>query len=514
MKTGTLFALLPSFPLMALQEPAEKSAIEASLWPANPSQPAAPEWIKDLVIYEIATKGFTSPKGPESGTFASLKARLPYLQELGVNGIWLAGYSLCDPHHFYNIWTQYAVIEPDKFDPALGTAEEFKSMIDDAHSRGIKVFLDVITHGLLNGSPVIRQHPSWFRGGSWGMTDFDWGGGHKDLDDWWVRIYTDYVVKYGVDGYRLDVAIQRPDLWQRIRMNAAAAGHPIVIWEENNAALRGVTDFEQHEYALGGNLPGDWNKILTEDMPGFYDRMFGRAGYYEAEIRYRDGEVQKGNTRGEGPVTVRLMGLAAGRVSRRTGEGVKTDGLPNVRIRLGHVAKKPIANLTIRNDAHEQWQFQSEQWYSRPLFVDFPEADQVLPGPDVDVLIATQSYGAAVQISCHDNGWEGFPLDSNPYVAQGRRSVFGYAALFSPMIPIFFSGEEFNADFHPLPNLSPALYGDKDAGKGRWLYGAMLDWNELNDPGHKDMFLDVQKMISIRRQHSSVLGAAAGAEKP
>lgn len=44
------------------------------------------------------------------------------------------------------------------------------------------------------------------------MTDFDWQGGHADLDEWWVVTFTDYVVNDGVDGYRLDVDIYRPDL--------------------------------------------------------------------------------------------------------------------------------------------------------------------------------------------------------------------------------------------------------------------------------------------------------------
>ena len=86
-------------------------------WKARPVQPPSPSWVRDLIIYEIATKGFTSPHGPETGTFNSLKARLPYLQELGITGIWLTGHSLADSHFFYNIWTQYANIEPQKLDP-------------------------------------------------------------------------------------------------------------------------------------------------------------------------------------------------------------------------------------------------------------------------------------------------------------------------------------------------------------------------------------------------------------
>jgi len=508
-----MFGLLSSMHLEALQAPREgRESLEASACPADPSQPASPAWMKDLVIYEIATRGFTSPEGPESGTFASLKAKLPYLQDLGVTGIWLTGYSLCDPHHFYNIWTQYAVIEPDKFDPTLGTAEEFKSVVDDAHSRRIRVFLDVITHGLMKDSPVIRQHPSWFRGGSWGMTDFDWTGGHTELDDWWVNIYSDFVTKYGVDGFRLDVDIYRPDLWERIRRNAAASGHPIVIWEETSAPIRGVTDFSQHDNFVTKALDHQQlNEVIASDMPGFYDRKYGRGGKYEVEVHYRDSEVVKGSTNSEGQIGVHLVGLSEGRVGRRIGESAKPDGLPNVKITLDHIAQKPIDNIIVQNDADETWALQPGGWAIKPLFVDRLDSSPGI-GPKLDLYVSTLSWGPSIQLSCHDNGWEGFPLDKNPYVAQGSRSLFGYSFLFSPMIPIFFSGEEFDATFHALPGLSPHLYGGEDAGRGRWLYGAMLDWNELKEPKHNDMFEDVQRMISIRKQNAALAMAPGGKE--
>ena len=457
---------------------------------ADRSQPASPDWMKDLIIYEVATKGFTSPRGAESGTFNSLRSRLAYLQELGITGIWLTGYSLCDPHHFYNIWTQYAVIEPDKFDPTLGTAEEFRQLIHEAHRRGIRVFLDVITHGLMKDSPVIKQHPAWFRGGSWGMTDFDWTGGHTDLDDWWVKIYSKFVTVYGVDGYRLDVNIYRPDLWERIRRNTAAAGHSIVIWEESNAVIPGVTDFTQGENNIATHEANVLNQVLVNDLPGFYDRKFGRSGFYEVQIQFEDGSSMKGNTNGDGPLGVHLAGLSADRVSRRRGD-TQPDGLPDVRITLENVHWKPIANITVQNDMGDEWQLRAE-----------------------DIYIATLAWGSSILLSCHDNGWTGFPLDKNPYVAQGSRSMFGYSFLFSPMIPIFFSGEEFNAAFHALPELTPDLYGGKDAGKGRWLYGAMLDWNELKEPEHRDMLIDVKKMIAIRKQNAEILSMCPGGVAP
>ncbi|MGL4649286.1 MAG: alpha-amylase family glycosyl hydrolase, partial [Caldilineaceae bacterium] len=227
----------------------------------------APEWVEGMVLYEVATRSFTSPNGPESGTFASLRARLPYIRDLGATCIWLTGHSLSDPSHFYNIWTQYACVEPDRLDPLLGDEAAFKTLIDEAHALGLRVILDVITHGIMPQSPIVRAKPHWFKGGSWGMTDFDWSGHHPDLDDWWVDVWAGYVEKFGIDGFRLDVAAYRWDLWQRVRARAAAVGHPIVIVTEHGPSFQGVNDFYQRSSVrLSNQIRG-----LLADAPMLHD---------------------------------------------------------------------------------------------------------------------------------------------------------------------------------------------------------------------------------------------------
>ena len=365
----------------------------------------SPDWTRDLIIYEIATRGFTSPSGPESGTFRSLQEKLPYLQGLGITGIWLTGHSLGDPHHFYNIWTQYANIEPDRFDPALGTPDEFRALVQTAHRHGIRVFLDVHVHGVVSHSPLPRREPSWFRRDTqlaerWGMADYDWQGEHADLDEWWVKIWTDMVLEFGVDGYRLDVGVFRPDLWSRVRENAAAAGHPIVVFSEGGQAIPGVTDFVQ--------------------------------GACRVADQRKDGVLS------ETPLLRDLPSLCAEEKMRE-------------RLANGFVT---------------------------------------------------------AQLSCHDSGWEGFPEAGNPFVAEGSRCVFGYSVLFTPMIPVFMSGEEFDASYTPIPWLSPKLFGGSEPGKGRWLYGAMLRWEEVEQSPHREMLEDVRKMIEIRRRHPEILGPA------
>lgn len=470
------------------------------------NEPRSPEWVKDLIIYEIATKGFTSPKGPESGTFASLKEKLEYLQELGITGIWLTGHSLSDSKHFYNIWTQYACIEPDKFDPTLGTPEDFKALVDDAHKRGIKIFLDVITHGVCNNSPLIKKHPKWFKGGTWGMTDYNWAWKIEELDNWWVDIWTKYVTEYGVDGYRLDVLSYRPDLWKKVRHNAEKAGHPIVIFNENVEPPHGHADFTQRDVPLGHGSERKAHKgheWFRKNVAVFYDNKTPKLEY-DVEIHYSDKTKSQGSTKGTGLLKVTNRGTTADKVGK---EQKEPDGTPDIQLTIEGVEGKEISNVVVKDSEHGRWQMKGNgNWFA------------AIEGkaPIIDVYIANYQLDPngwrAVQLSCHDEGWEGFKGD-NPYEARSSRSLFGYSFLFSGMIPIFMSGEEFDATFKAIPTLSPFLYGGKSPGKGTWLYGNMLQWDDLAKPKHKEMLEDVKMMIAIRKKYLDIIGPFTPGEK-
>jgi hypothetical protein len=505
----------------------------------------SPEWIKDLVMYVIATKAFTSPDGPESGTFESLRAKLPYLEELGITGIWLTGHSVSDPHHFFNIWTQYACIEPDRLDPSLGTPAQFKAMINEAHQRGIRLFLDVITHGVMASSPLVNEHPEWFRGGSWGMIDYDWDGGHTDLDDWWVAIWTNAVTEYGVDGFRLDLGIHnRPDLWARIRRNAEAAGHPIVIFEEGDSVIPGVTDFCQGpvpnriSHAL---TPHDLHPLLVNDLPGFYARRFGYTGDYTVEIEYDDGDRAHGDTAGNGTVHVRLDGLTVDRASARPDDRVcaidpfleagvtlpqivRADGIRDVQITVEGIDGKSIKDVVVSDDVEgrfrRRWTFRPSWWRRRVTIEDSGTGKPLAPSLDVEqchsralkLYLPTLNHGHMIGLSAHDNGW--WEHEENPYAARGSRALFGYSLLFAPAIPLFMSGEEWDATFHPLPGLTVDTVGHKNKGKGKILLGSMLDWDELDQPRHRAMLDDIKRMHSLRRREPALATVVRGDVEP
>ncbi len=483
---------------------------------ATAAQQLSLAWTKDLVIYEIAPKGFTSPHGPESGTFNSLKAKLPYLRDLGITGIWLAGHSLAPPHVYFNVWSQYANLEPDKIEPTLGTPEEFHALVREAHRQGIRIFLDVHVHGLHPSSPVIAKHPEWFKGDAGGMVDFDWYGKHPDLDQWWINLWTDCIKRYEVDGFRLDISMARADVWKRIRQNAAALGREIVIFEEGNFPIAGVSDFPQCNVAASA---------LAGDVPGFYRRKFGKAGEYRVTIQYADGKSGEGRTDGSGALRVRRDGMMADKVGRRDGEG-QPDGVPDIQLTVDNVSRGGIKNVIVQDDVGNQWQLAGGR---RVVVAGEP--------PTLQIYLATLAQGwPTVMLSCHDTGW-GLSPNENPYRAQGSRALFGYAVLFTPMIPLFFSGEEFDATYRPIPWLSPnyleassdnqqvqmrkmfaagspSNIRSQDMGKGRWLYGAMLDWNDLDQPEHRGMLEDVKAMIAVRRREGDVLAVVPDCERP
>lgn len=470
-----------------------------------------PAYMENLIIYEVATKNFTSPNGPESGTFASLIERIPYLEELGINAIWLSGHQLCDDHHFYNIWTEYACIRPDKLDPSLGSEEDFRNMIDTAHKYGIKVFLDVITHGVMKNSSLVQEHPEWFKGESWGMMDYDWYGEHRDLDEWWINTWFSYVKEFDVDGFRLDVAHYRNDLWAKIRKKAMEIGREIAIIGENGPAIKGVVDFLQHGEVISHNYGLNRSSRILNDAISYYKDRQVRAGEsYEIKIFYEDGTIQDSSQniwyQNEKVPEIFWEGTET-RVSNNTDLDVVFQvqlGKMKVKNTFG---SKEIQNIQMKDKQGQLWNSNID--LDGIIEVDFridyekKNNELLLEFP----LRIQDGRLMSTQLSCHDNGWEGYPSDENPYAAQGSRYLMGYTTLLVPGVPVFMSGEEFNADYRPLPNLSPKLFGEGIKGGGRWLYGSWIDWNQLKDSEKNDMFQDVKKIIQIRHAHSELIKA-------
>ena len=108
-------------------------------------------WWRDGVIYQIYPRSFMDSNGDGLGDLQGIISRLNYLQSLGIDAIWLSPfYPSPDADFGYDISDHTAV------DERFGTMEDFDSLVDEAHRRGIRIILDLV----LNHTSI--EHP-WFQ---------------------------------------------------------------------------------------------------------------------------------------------------------------------------------------------------------------------------------------------------------------------------------------------------------------------------------------------------------------
>ncbi len=108
-------------------------------------------WYKDAIIYQLHVRAFCDSNNDGIGDFPGLMQKLDYLQELGINALWLMpffpsplrddGYDISDYtaiHHHY------------------GSLENFKAFLNAAHDRGIRIIIELVLNHTSD------QHP-WFK---------------------------------------------------------------------------------------------------------------------------------------------------------------------------------------------------------------------------------------------------------------------------------------------------------------------------------------------------------------
>ena len=97
--------------------------------------------------YEIFVYSFYDTNNDGIGDLNGITEKLDYIQEMGFNGIWLMPIHPSPTYHKYDVTDYYAI------DPAYGTLEDFKRLIDEAHKRGIRVIIDLVVNHTSNSHP-------------------------------------------------------------------------------------------------------------------------------------------------------------------------------------------------------------------------------------------------------------------------------------------------------------------------------------------------------------------------
>ena len=152
MLTRTLNCFAIVFILMGCA-PATPTALPVSTpqptFTPTPQVPQLPWW-REAVFYEIFVRSFYDTDGNGIGDFNGITEKLDYLQELGINAIWLMPIHPSPSYHGYDVINYYAV------NSDYGTMDEFKHLLAEAHNRDIRIIIDLV----LNHTST--QHP-WFQ---------------------------------------------------------------------------------------------------------------------------------------------------------------------------------------------------------------------------------------------------------------------------------------------------------------------------------------------------------------
>jgi alpha-amylase len=202
-----------------------------------PITPATPWDYRDSILYFIFTDRFydgdpnnnfdvdKQGKGAyHGGDFQGVIDKLDYLSALGVNTIWITPiYDNVDqpmtdvgfphwPHHGY--WPESF----DQVDRHLGTEQKLKEVVEKAHQKGIRVFLDVILNHAGYGS-TWEKKTDWVRTSQAGtcppkepydpVTDCvsglpDFKTEKKEVADYLIDVNFKWIERTGCDGFRVD----------------------------------------------------------------------------------------------------------------------------------------------------------------------------------------------------------------------------------------------------------------------------------------------------------------------
>ena len=119
--------------------------------PRTQAVAAATDWWRDAVVYQVYVRSFGDANGDGVGDLAGVRARLPYLHDLGVDALW------------FNPWYRspmadsgYDIADYRAIEPAFGTLEEAELLIAEARALGIRTIVDIVPNH------VSSEHP-WFR---------------------------------------------------------------------------------------------------------------------------------------------------------------------------------------------------------------------------------------------------------------------------------------------------------------------------------------------------------------
>ncbi|MDP4145570.1 MAG: glycoside hydrolase family 13 protein [Bacillota bacterium] len=239
-----------------------------------------PDWASEAIVYQIFPERFCNgdpslnPEGIQEwyskinhrsmlgGDLPGIISKLDYLEDLGINTIYLTPIFESGSNHKYNTYDYF------KIDPQFGTMDTLKELVQKAHSRGMKVVLDAVFNHCGTDFPAFKdvlekgeesQYKHWFDIRKFPVevkenpnySTFAYHGGmpklmtkNKEVKDYLISIATYWIKEADIDGWRLDVADEIDhDFWRDFREAVKEVKEDAIIvgevWYDSTSWLKG-----------------------------------------------------------------------------------------------------------------------------------------------------------------------------------------------------------------------------------------------------------------------------------
>ena len=189
--------------------------------------------LRDKVIYSIYVRNHTN-----DGTFNAVAEDLDRIKSLGTDIIWFMPiHPIGVKNKKGSLGCPYANKDYRTTNPEYGTMDDFKSLVEKIHAKGMKCMIDVVYNHTSPDSNLSVEHPEFFYrkpDGNFGNKVGDWSDiidlDYSNKELWQYQI--DSLVMWAkiVDGFRCDVASFVPvEFWKQAR-EAVAKVNPDCIW--------------------------------------------------------------------------------------------------------------------------------------------------------------------------------------------------------------------------------------------------------------------------------------------
>ena len=189
--------------------------------------------LRNKVIYSVYVRNHTN-----DGTFNAVADDLDRIKSLGTDIIWFMPiHPIGVKNKKGSLGCPYANKDYRTTNPEYGTMDDFKSLVEKIHAKGMKCMIDVVYNHTSPDSNLSVEHPEFFYrkpDGNFGNKVGDWSDiidlDYSNKELWQYQI--DSLVMWAkiVDGFRCDVASFVPvEFWKQAR-EAVAKVNPDCIW--------------------------------------------------------------------------------------------------------------------------------------------------------------------------------------------------------------------------------------------------------------------------------------------